>query len=394
MSQRYGPNGADLGGPFDKKNEAWLYKEITRFKGHPNIPVIHKTVPDKISLSRKTRRWNIYLESNCKTRPFPIKTRVIWVLGANVICRKDGFCWTDQWSMLFRRTLGHTSPSPWNKKILGIHKQLKFRVKLKPKLNSKINCTKQKKANKTWNIWTKMWGIHPGETPLVFHPTRLWTTTDAWRGISVTNHCAQCLPRPRPTTNDQREAPKTPGFPEFSTMISQASHTSKAMFQVKHLIFWGVYVYIFIYTHIYINIPWNALPGCISLVLTWRQKRKTGWAQHVFFKDSIDSMIRNIKNPGCNWGTLGNITLPPIIMEVENSPFGDKPHIFQDPIFHETMIMGGRVGNIREPPPLGRPPQQPYKIWLNDRVWERSFGIASCFSTIYQGLEPECQPCL
>ena len=30
----------------------------------------------------------------------------------------------------------------------------------------------------------------------------------------------------------------------------------------------------------------------------------------------------------------GKITLPPIIMEVENSPFGDKPHIFQDPIFH------------------------------------------------------------
>ena len=28
-------------------------------------------------------------------------------------------------------------------------------------------------------------------------------------------------------------------------------------------------------------------------------------------------------------------------MEVENSPFGDKPHIFQDSIFHETMIMGG-----------------------------------------------------
>ena len=26
--------------------------------------------------------------------------------------------------------------------------------------------------------------------------------------------------------------------------------------------------------------------------------------------------------------------LPPIIMEVDNSPFGDKSHIFQDPIFH------------------------------------------------------------
>ena len=30
-------------------------------------------------------------------------------------------------------------------------------------------------------------------------------------------------------------------------------------------------------------------------------------------------------------------------MEVENRPFGDKPRIFQDPIFHETMIMEGRV---------------------------------------------------
>ena len=29
---------------------------------------------------------------------------------------------------------------------------------------------------------------------------------------------------------------------------------------------------------------------------------------------------------------------------VENGVhLGDKPHIFQDPIFHETMIMGGRV---------------------------------------------------
>ena len=27
-------------------------------------------------------------------------------------------------------------------------------------------------------------------------------------------------------------------------------------------------------------------------------------------------------------------TLPPIIMEVENSPFGDYFHIFQEPIFH------------------------------------------------------------
>ena len=32
--------------------------------------------------------------------------------------------------------------------------------------------------------------------------------------------------------------------------------------------------------------------------------------------------------------TLPTCTLPPIIMEVENSPFGDKPHIFQGPIFH------------------------------------------------------------
>ena len=39
-------------------------------------------------------------------------------------------------------------------------------------------------------------------------------------------------------------------------------------------------------------------------------------------------------------------TLPPIIMEVENSPFGDKPHIFQDPIFHGTMLIAGRVDLI------------------------------------------------
>ena len=35
-------------------------------------------------------------------------------------------------------------------------------------------------------------------------------------------------------------------------------------------------------------------------------------------------------------------------MEVENSPLGDKQHIFQDPIFHWTMIMGGRVTYLRE----------------------------------------------
>ena len=35
----------------------------------------------------------------------------------------------------------------------------------------------------------------------------------------------------------------------------------------------------------------------------------------------------------CLW-----FTLPPIIMEVENNPFGDNFHIFRsDPIFHETM---------------------------------------------------------
>ena len=27
-------------------------------------------------------------------------------------------------------------------------------------------------------------------------------------------------------------------------------------------------------------------------------------------------------------------TLPPIVMDMENSLFGDKPHIFQDTIFH------------------------------------------------------------
>ncbi len=37
------------------------------------------------------------------------------------------------------------------------------------------------------------------------------------------------------------------------------------------------------------------------------------------------------------------VTLPPIIMEVEHGPLGDEPVIFQAPILHWTMIMGERV---------------------------------------------------
>ena len=40
------------------------------------------------------------------------------------------------------------------------------------------------------------------------------------------------------------------------------------------------------------------------------------------------------KTPSISGKKLSLITLPPIIMEVENSPFAHKPHIFQDPIFH------------------------------------------------------------
>ena len=34
------------------------------------------------------------------------------------------------------------------------------------------------------------------------------------------------------------------------------------------------------------------------------------------------------------------VTLPPIVMEVENSLFGDKPHIFQEPIFPRNHDYG------------------------------------------------------
>ncbi len=62
----------------------------------------------------------------------------------------------------------------------------------------------------------------------------------------------------------------------------------------------------------------------------------------LFFWKSFDKTIRPTNSNKQIMMTKSN-TLPPIIMEVETSPFGDKPHIFQDPIFHGTMIMGGRV---------------------------------------------------
>ena len=81
-------------------------------------------------------------------------------------------------------------------------------------------------------------------------------------------------------------------------------------------------------------------------------------------------------------------TLPPIIMVPwKMPPKGDKPVIFQAPIFHETMIMGERVGafgvfgiSILEfSSSLARPPANPLGQWRRRRdgrhIWRHQESV-------------------
>ena len=64
----------------------------------------------------------------------------------------------------------------------------------------------------------------------------------------------------------------------------------------------------------------------------------------------IQPLLANIldwQQPGAKkqLGRLKEVILLPFLpsWKWKRTPFGDKPHIFQDPIFHGTMIIGGRV---------------------------------------------------
>ena len=59
-------------------------------------------------------------------------------------------------------------------------------------------------------------------------------------------------------------------------------------------------------------------------------------------------------------------------MEVENSPHLETKHIFQDPIFHWTMIIGGRVGRIFcSKADLGWNTQWPMRLRLAIPQWSK-----------------------